>query len=141
MSNDFMAGAIPIEDVDFSDIEQIMPTNHLLSEVKKEIGEIIPDDTKSLAIDISQIEKILNISSSSTAQQIAKKNIALPLELYEDIKLLSKYEEINSSKFILNAIKNHIANRQFILDKIYEIKNAHLEAISKKNEEQIKEFI
>ena len=139
MSNDFMAGAIPIEDVDFSDIEQIMPTNHLLSEVKKEIGEIIPDDTKSLAIDISQIEKILNISSSSTAQQIAKKNIALPLELYEDIKLLSKYEEINSSKFILNAIKNHIANRQFILDKIYEIKNAHLEAISKKNEEQIKE--
>lgn len=139
MSNDFMAGAIPIEDVDFSDIEQFMPTNHLLSEVKKEIGEIIPDDTKSLAIDISQIEKILNISSSSTAQQIAKKNIALPLELYEDIKLLSKYEEINSSKFILNAIKNHIANRQFILDKIYEIKNAHLEAISKKNEEQIKE--
>ncbi len=139
MSNDFMAGAILIEDVDFSDIEQIMPTNHLLSEVKKEIGEIIPDDTKSLAIDISQIEKILNISSSSTAQQIAKKNIALPLELYEDIKLLSKYEEINSSKFILNAIKNHIANRQFILDKIYEIKNAHLEAISKKNEEQIKE--
>lgn len=72
MSNDFMAGAIPIEDVDFSDIEQIMPTNHLLSEVKKEIGSI-PDDTKSLAIDISQIEKILNISSSSTAQQIAKK--------------------------------------------------------------------
>ena len=133
MSTDFMSGAIPIDSIDFSDIEEIVPTTQLFQEVKKEIGEVIPDDTKSLAIDISQIEKILNISRDSSIQ-IAKKNIALPIELYEDIKLLSKYEDINSSKFILNAVKNAVANRQFILDKIHEIKEAHLKEIAQKEQ-------
>ena len=48
--------------------------------------------------------------------EFVQKQVRLEADLFEDIKLLAKYESVSAVKFINSAIKTYVLNRQAILD-------------------------
>lgn len=119
--NSFMDGAI---EVDYSDLNDSLPV-HFTPQIKKELDEKIEDNSNKLLIDLRQIEKILGIKQNNSKALLSKKNVTFDTSLFEEIKLLSKYEGVPANKLIINAVTQYIEDRRHILDKIEEVRNAH----------------
>lgn len=108
------------DDMNIDDLLFEIPT--VSDKEKIEIEEKITPDIQKINVDIRQIEKMLGINPEDKLEFV-QKQVRLEADLFEDIKLLAKYESISAVKFINSAIKTYVLNRQAILDKIYELKN------------------